>query len=299
MNHITDLLPERWPPEIIDALGYWHQGHLIRKPPLFWAADPRHSLLPFTLENSDSTREWQILSLPAANRPAYGVVISQTCDICEPQPNNPFIDVAPVVDLANVLDQGQRAEVRRHLWNDYVYLTLQPVKDRFFVADLRAFFPVEKGALVARRPIEGFASEIDRLDFSDRIAARHRRPAYADAVSDILIRPLNQWIADDSKIALREDSGRFADVEEVRLRIDGDRLSPRAVQIVVFQQNILDREDRTHWRKWRERTKSKLQKNASIELRPIQFSSLMEMSAAEYSSLTPVWLRALGRGPRF
>jgi hypothetical protein len=298
MSHITDLLPEKWPAEIIDALGSWHQGHLIRKPPLFWAADPRHPLMPFTQANSDPSREWQILSLRPTDRPAYGVVVSQTCDICEPRPNNPFIDVAPVVDLSNILNDGQKIEVRRQLWNDYVYLTHQPAKDRFFVADLRAFFPVEKGALVARRPLKGFANEADRLDFSDRVADRLRRPAYADAVSEIVIRPLNEWIATDSKNALRENSGRFADVEEVRLRINGDRLSPRAVQIVVFEENELTREDRGLWRKWRERTRPKLQKAAGIDLWPIQFSSL-KMTAAEYRSLAPVWLRALGRGPQF
>jgi hypothetical protein len=298
MIHITDLLPEVWPQEIVDALGQWRQGDLLRTPPLFWAADPRHPLLPFTQKNTDATREWQIVSIPATRRPSYGVVVSQTCDISEPRPNNPFVEVAPVVDLAGILVQGQQAEVKRHLWDDYVYLTRQPRQGRFYVADLRSFLPIEKGALLERRPIEAFAGESDRLDFSDRLSNRLRRPAYADAVSDIVVRPLDEWIRTDARNALKESSGRFADVEEVRLRIDGDRLSPRAVQLVVFQQNQLDREDRGAWRRWRDRTRTKLRQQANIELWPIEFSSLSVMSAADYRILAPVWLRYLGRGPR-
>ena len=144
MTHISDLLPEHWPTEVLEALNHWHQGHLLSRPPLFWAADPRHPLLPFTEANGDSARNWQIFTLPIANRPPYGLVISQTCDICEARPNNPFVDVAPVVDLSGVLNDGQKTEVRRHLWNDYVYLTRQPVKGRFYVADLRTILPVRR-----------------------------------------------------------------------------------------------------------------------------------------------------------
>ena len=59
-----------------------------------------HPLLTFTSANLDTSREWQIFSLPISARPPYGVIISQTCDICEPRPNNPFINIAPIVDLS-------------------------------------------------------------------------------------------------------------------------------------------------------------------------------------------------------
>ena len=298
MIRIDDLLPENWSAIVTAALPHWHQGHLIASPPLFWSDDPRHPLLTFTADNSDPARSWQILSLPEVARPPYGVVVSQTCDICEARPVSPFIDIAPVYDVADDLKGGQENDIRQHRWNNYVYLTSQPAAGRCYVADLRIFLPVEKGALVARAPLDGFASENDLLDFAERVATRSRRPAYADAVHDFVIAPLDDWIRNDEKNALREHSGRFTDVEEVRLRIEGDRLDPAGVQLVVFQETKLSREDQGAWRKWRERAKKRLLKEADIELRPIQFSSLATMSAADYRQLATVWLRYLGRSPR-
>jgi hypothetical protein len=103
MTRIDDLLPERWPGNITNALTHWHQGHLIENPPLFWGADPRSPLLPFTADNGDSRRDWQIFSIPASARPPYGVLISQTCDICEARPVSPFVDLAPVYDMGAAL----------------------------------------------------------------------------------------------------------------------------------------------------------------------------------------------------
>ena len=295
---IDELLPESWPAAITASLQHWHQGHLIANPPLFWAADPREPLLPFTAKNGDPARQWQIFSLPEAERPPFGVVISQSCDICEAKPVSPFIDVAPVYDLADVLQGGQENEIRQHYWNNYIYLTRQPAEGRCYVVDLRVVLPIEKGVLVKGTPVDGFASENDLLDFADRVATRVRRPSYADAVQDFLIRPLDEWIRRDQAKALRESSGRFTDVEEVRLRVEGDRLDPVSVQIVVFQETTLSREDQGAWRRWRESTKRTLFKEARIQLRPVQFSSLSKMSAADYRQLAPIWLRYLGRSPR-
>lgn len=294
MTHITDLLPSPWPEAITDALARWRQGDLLESPPFFWSADPRHPLLPFTAANADPDREWQVLSLAAADRPPYGVIVSQTCDICEVKPLSPFVDLAPVIDLEEVIGSGEKGEIRRHLWNYYVFLTQQPVEGRFFVADLRASFPVEKGALVERDPLAGFATEQDRLDFSDRIATRVGRPAYADSVHDHVIGSLDRWIRDGLKGAKKQRSARFSGVQEVRLRIDGDRLSPRAVQLVVFQKSQLSQEDQAAWRAWRDEA-AVLIKGSGIELQPIQFSSKSDMSAADYDELARVPLRYVGR----
>jgi hypothetical protein len=299
MIRIDDLLPDAWPRRITTALDHWHQGDLIESPPLFWAADPREPLLPFTRDNGDSARDWQIFSLAATDRPPYGAVLSQTCDICEPRPVSPFVDVAPVYDISDSLKPGQDNDIRQHNWNYYVYLTRQPKEEGFYVADLRLSLPLEKGAFAERSPIPGFASQNDLLVFSERVAGRLRRPAYADAVSEFLIIPLERWIRGGYKQAINDGSGRFTDVEEVRLRIEGDRLSPVSVQMVVFEETTLTRDDKAAWRSWRESTKKVIERQANIKLRPVHFSSLRTMNAAEYRELAPVWLRYLGRGPRW
>lgn len=298
MTLIEGLRPETWPAPITDALTHWRQGDIIETPPIFWAADPQTPLLPFTEENGDRARTWQVFSLPEKARPEFGVVVSQSCDICEVRPTNPFICVAPVVDLSNSLQSSQKDDVIRHRYNDFVYLTKQPQSDKFLVADLRILLPLEKGALVSRQPIDGFRTEGDRLVFADRLATRIRRPAYAESVQDLVITPLNNWIRDDSRAALRENSGRFTDIEEVRLQIEGDRLEPRSVQIVAFQETKLSPEDLGAWRRWRERTRRQLRKNTGIDLRPVMFSDLSRMSANEYRKLAPVWLSGLGREAR-
>ncbi len=298
MTLIEGLLPETWPAQVTDALKHWHQGHIIEAPPIFWAADPQTPLLPFTEENGDRARMWQVFSLPEKARADYGVVVSQSCDICEAKHTNPFICVAPVVDLSNSLQSSQKNDLIRHRYNDYVYLTKQPQPDKFFVADLRILLPLEKGALVSRQPIDGFATEGEQLIFADRLATRVRRPAYANVVHDMVIAPLNNWMRDDSRAALRENSGRFTDIEEVRLRIEGDRLEPRSVQVVAFQETELNPADRGAWRRWREQTQRQLRKKTGIDLRPVMFSDLSRMPASEYRKLAPVWLSGLGREAR-
>jgi hypothetical protein len=295
---IDQLLPETWPANVSETLVHWHQGELLASPPFFYAANPQHPLLPFTEKNGDSARDWQVLALPVGERPSYGVITSQTCDICEAKPTSPFIEVAPVYDLKAILKDGQENDIRNHHWNNYIYLTQQPEQDHCYVADLRIILPVEKGALVGKTPVEAFATEADRLIFAERLATRVRRPAYADAVQDLVIRPLDDWIRSDHRKALKESSGRFTDVEEVRLRFDGDRLDPAWVQLVVFQETPLSREDQGPWRQWREVTNRQLSRQVGIPLRPVQFTSLAKMSAADYRLLAPVWLRYLGRGPR-
>lgn len=295
MTHIADLLPTPWPQNVTDALTHWRQGDLIECPPFFYAADPRNPLLPFTASNSDPARTWQVLSLAAGDRPPFGAIVTQTCDISEARPLSPFVDVAPVIDLEGRIGNGEKSEIRRHLFNNYVLLTRQPAKDGFFVVDLRAYFPIEKGALVARSPIVGFANELDRLDFSDRVATRFSRPAYADAVQDHVIRPLDRWIRDGLKEASRLGSERFSGVEEVRLRIEGDRLDPKTVQLVVFQKKELNQEEQEAWRTWRIEAARLLMQALSIELRPIQFSSKRTMSASDYEELARVPLRYVGR----
>jgi hypothetical protein len=296
---IGDLLPEEWPDNVAVATKSWQQGDLVEGPPLFYGACPQSPLLPYTADNGRDDRAWQVFSLSTDARPPYGAVISQTCDICEPSPSNPFINVAPVYNVATRFNDAQQQELKRHRYNDFVYLTNQPIADGFYVVDLRIFLPLEKGALVGRDPIKGFKTEIDQLDFADRVATRLRRPSYADAVHDFLIAPLDNWIKRESSAALKSGSGSFTDVEEVRLGIDGPRLAPKSVQLIVFEETQLSMADRSTWRNWRNQNRKEFLRNTGIDLLPVRFGSLSKMPARDYRVLAPVWLRNLGRAPRY
>jgi hypothetical protein len=297
--NVSDLLPAELPAHVREAVDRYHQGHLIEAPPIFYGAAPASPLCPFTAENGDQASVWQVLALPLDMRPAYGIVTSQTCDVCEAGDwDNPFIQVVPVIDLNDRLGADQKAALRDHSYNDFVYLTRQPLPDGFWVADLRMSLPLEKGALVGRDPIEGFDDEITRLAFGERVASRCRRPAFADIVHDVVIHELNSWIRQDKSAAARDNSGRFMDVEEVRFRVDGDRLKPDSIQPVVFMESDLPAADRQAWRNWQKRIARQLRKADGPKLRPVQFASLDKMVARQYRQLVPVRLSALGREPR-
>jgi hypothetical protein len=232
-------------------------------------------------------------------RPFYGIVTSQTCDICEQGDwDNPFVQLSPVIDLTTRLGPDQKLLLRHHGYTGFVYLTRQPEEEGFWVADLRISLPIEKGALVGRDPIEAFDDEISRLTFAERVASRFRRPAFADIVHDVVIHDLNDWIKRDKPVAARENSGRFTDIEEVRFAVDGDRLKPDGIRPVVFMESDLSAADRQAWRNWQKRVAKQLRKADGPALSPVQFSSLDKMVARQYRHLVPVRLPNLGREPR-
>lgn len=297
--NVSDLLPSRIPAAIQGAVDLFCQGHLVAAPPIFYGAAPGSPLCDFTAENADPSTAWQVLALPEDLRPAYGILTSQTCDICEQGDwNNPFVQISPVINLAERLNADQRATLRQHGYTDFVYLTRQPEPDGFWVADLRVSLPIEKGALVGRKPVDAFDDENSRIIFADRVAARSRRPAFADAVHEMIIHELNGWIQQDKPAARKASSGRFTDVEEVRFGVEGDRLKPDGIRPVVFMESDLSAADRQVWRDWQRRVSRRLNRENGPKLSPVQFSSLDKMVAREYRRLVPVRLSALGREPR-
>ena len=106
----------------------------------------------------------------------------------------------------------------------------------------------------------GFDDEASRLTFSERVASRCRRPAFADIVHEVIIHDLNNWIRQDKPTARKESSGRFTDVEEVRFEVEGDRLKPDGIKPVVFMESGLSAADRQAWRNWRKRVAGQLDK---------------------------------------
>jgi hypothetical protein len=130
------------------------------------------------------------------------------------------------------------------------------------------------------------------------VASRCRRPAFADVVHNVIIHELNAWIKGDKSAAAKENSGRFTDVEEVRFDVDGDRLKPDGIRVVVFMESDLAPADRQAWRNWCKRVARQLRRVDGPKLRAVQFASLDKMVARQYRQLVPVRLSALGREPR-
>lgn len=298
-----------WSEEIDQSLDRFHQGHLIRNIPLFYAGSPTAHVTVSTKKVAEAARraggdvpDLQVISLPKTKRYPFAVITSATCDIAEAGTSrNPFIQVAPVFDIGPGIDHGAANMIRAGRYGDFVYLTKQPRPSGVWVVDLRVVFPVEKGALHDRKPLEGFATEADRIRFARRLGKRVMRPALADVVYTQIVAELDRWIKDDEREAvqgtpkvLRGGLARFADVKRVALRFEGDRLEPEWVQVVVFQDTPLSTPDKLHWRNWRSKTEKKLRKHG-IRLQPVTFTSLAKMSVAEYEGLVEVVVSGLGR----
>jgi len=293
------LRVDAWPSAVKTATANFRQGSLLKDIPLVIVGDPENATTDCTREApSGLVRE----ALPP-NQPPYAVITSQTCDVDEAgDPANPFVQFAPVVNRFALLNPGDDMAIKNGGWADLVYLTEQPEPNGFWVADLRYIGSIEKGLLVGQSPREGFTTEADRLIFADRLARRFGRAAFSGPVQDCVITSLNKWIAKNwSKHSLKGRS-TFTGVEEVCLRVEGDRLAPASVQVVVFQQTPLEAADKAAWEEWRNNTKGDLKahpentQNPVTFLKPIQFSTLA-MPASEYRTLTPVPLSALQRGP--
>ena len=294
--NLESLLLDPWPDEIRKATDSFHQGHLIEDVPLFYLAAPSTPATTFTQENSGAaSKDLSAFALPKSHRYKYCAVTSATCDLAEAgKPKNPFFQVAPAFDASTSYSEHQWNSIKEGKFTDFVYLTQQPIPDGLWVVDLRVSLPLEKAILCGRQPINGFATERDRINFAQRLAARSQRPALSEHVHDNVVASIADWFSSEEKVALREDSGRFADVERVCLRIGGDRLDPEWVQVFVFQETNLSFQDKGHWRRWRNRAARSLKK-LNIKLEPVAFNSLTKMTVEQYEGLVPLFIPGLGR----
>ena len=219
---IASLIPDDWPADVLAALSVWRQGDILEGGPLFWAGP----------QGDDPVLPYDGAPSPFHVSREYGegrlIITSQTCDIGGRGPGrlHPFVSVSPVYPLASddLLGNVRSGHVGYLVW----------LGDNL-VADLRVAMPVSKGVLVQATPIDLGVSENVRLAFAEALAAKVRRPALHDALSEEIRRSLNGYINEPHPDA---DTDWLDRVEELRLRIEGDRLQPSALQLII----LFDRE---------------------------------------------------------
>jgi hypothetical protein len=286
---IDELLPKWWSDDVVAALDRWKQGDLIKGSPLFWAGpegdDPVLPIVGGTAAlqvHDDGTEE-----------DCWVIITSQTCDVAGlgPGMHHPFVTVSPVYALPVGYSQGKLEAISRGEVGYLVRLT-QPPESRVYVADLRVSLPVSKGALVNDPPTGAWAQEADRLTFAEAVATKIRRPALHDALSTELTQSLNKHI----KLSHKAQPEWWERVEQVRLRIVGDRLKPQSVSLLVCCEVELSAEQCDIWRQWQPQATKILQKH-EIVLGPPFFGTLDKMPARLYKDSIPLRLPALGRLP--
>lgn len=228
---IDEGLEQPWPEAVPPAVEPFLQGHLIEQPPLFYAADLRHPIWRTTRVIADDTpaaeRGEDFVDLAPEDRPPYGIITTQSCDVSEerPDPRQPWLAVAPVYMVPTDSPLRDR---------DYVFELAPPEIDGdVWVADLRIEMPLEKGLLVARAPIEAFPDEAGYIAFANFLARRRGRPTMASVFHEVLSATTRR--IKGQRNAHRNLARRAREnVYKLMLAIeDGTRLEPVAARLYV------------------------------------------------------------------
>lgn len=213
---IDNLLPSQWPEDVLEAARRFRQGFVVEKPPFFYARSDAYPIWELSMADEPEAQGEEIVDVDPADRPPWGLITTQTCDLYEEggRPKQPWFSVAPVYDYRPQLREGQLAQLRRGQMSHLVLLTAAWLPAGAWVADLRIEVPLEKGWLVGRTPLGGFASADEYNTLSIRLATRRGRPALSTAITEHIVKPLRAW--------LRGAGARHRDeIDSLRLLVPG------------------------------------------------------------------------------
>ena len=192
---IDERLPDPWPEDVLLAVRRFRQGYLVLDPPFFYARSEAHQVWRLTVEPDDAAPDESIVDLGADERPRYGLITTQTCDLYEEgRPRQPWFSIAPVYDYESSLRDGQLGQLDRGQMVHLVHVTAAWLPAGVWVADLRLEIPVEKGWLVGREPSDGFATPKEYNTLAARLASRRGRPAISPLLTSCLTQPLRDWL---------------------------------------------------------------------------------------------------------
>lgn len=285
LSLLADLVPA-WTRDQIKALDEWRQGDLLACPPVAWSTTPDSSVDPVT---GRPTPDGGIVPW-AGTLPKYVIVTTQTCDVCAKGPGarQPFVQVSPVVRVADATKE-QWDELTSGQLVDRYGLTGKRLRSKWAV-DLRISFPISKALLLDTRPVRGFASYEEAIDFGAHLALRAGRPALHDFLLDVVRAEIHAAI----KSTPKKDTGWWSKVEEVRLAIRGDELAPKTVGLVVVSTKALSPDEHDRWIELGGRFKKRA-KAEGIAMKTTSVMTLDEMPARVYRDTVALDIPSLGR----
>jgi len=279
------------PDQLIPLLAEWTQGMYVDRVPAVWAGPDAPDPL-FDADVIDIPEITELIDIAVGGPSgmfAHTVITSQTCDAVGTGPGakHPYVQVSPVVRLPDDLPVDKLGQIDRYEIPYLAPVSQRPGRSRTgrWAVDLRLSVPVSKSALAARPRRLAFASDHDAVAFARHAARKTERPALHDALSEALPRSIGEWIKQYGK----KDVAWWQNVEQLRLRITGDRLRPRAAALVVLAETELAPEQEARWRDWQARFAKDLLKEHNIVLEPVQFTSLDELPARQFTDT--LWLR--------
>jgi hypothetical protein len=179
---------------------------------------------------SEEPSDLVLIELTTEDRPPYGIITTETCDLLEENRERkirPWFQVSPVLDLGH-LDVNAKSNIENLRSTYLTRLTGPAFIAGFYVADLRISIPVEKSALVGRIPLDGFATGEEERAFSIQIGEMATRPVWPDAVQRIIVGGLKTFFRKKS----RKTSLRALMPLELRLAVSGSEAAPIAALLV-------------------------------------------------------------------
>lgn len=217
---------EDCPDELARTCQKFSQGDLIEEPRFFYWADLSAPLWDLSRSLKGTVDDDSLLDLDETQVPPYGLITTQTCDLHRPD-QQPWMQVAPVFTCEEESSILSASFIHRL---DPPRMTVPP--GHSFYVDTRIEFPVEKGVLMNRQPIESFNSEDEYVRLSQFLANRVGRPALHSVFNAIL----NEVVREMKRTASLKTKLRGVRQEIHSLRVtisDGTRLKPLAAQLHV------------------------------------------------------------------
>ena len=296
---IDQGLPEdrdAWPQGVLEALRVWRQGDVVQAPPFFHWTRPDHAVwVPGHQPDNPGVLAW-----PEIITPRFAIVTTQTCDIGEEdcsRPSRPFIQLAPVYDVAETLDGGLRKLLERGAGSQYLVHVPDLVDadvGEFWVADLRVEVPIDKGWLATKTRIEGFIQEDARQRFGERTAMLRSRPAFSDRFVSLIQRPF----VDALKELRASDRDLFEKLDAQVVEF-GAELDSRLAPTLLVPWFLCDEEPDADVVSWLEAWVGETQDRVAhteLTVMPSRIVSFDDISGRKLRSLTTVPLVRFSRG---
>lgn len=171
-----------------------------------------------------------MVELEPEDRPPFGIITTQSCDVDEGGSNKkPWIQVAPVYELA---DGDQRIEIIQQ-WQVH-YLVPIPGLGGRWVGDLRIEMPIEKSWLVGRDHQQAYGNQHDFDKFGEHVATYRGRMAMATSVYDLVLTPLEGFLAALRNTRLDLYTSFHQRVTDAFRELAGDALEPTAVATIFI-----------------------------------------------------------------
>lgn len=299
-------IPERkdWPPGALDEILNFRQGDLVADLPLFYWADPSHSVHARTRFYA-AQGQTDATVIRFAEVAPFGLITTQTCDLAQEgdrKPNSAWVHLAPVFDAEadhpaiegkRLHDGGARKLIKQG--RDQFRLLIPNVgADGLWYADLTFEVPVERGWLAQQTRKVGFSDEKEREELGKRLAWLRCRPAFdtrfVEAVQQPIVASLRQLAKDDRDTYER----MFAQVAEIGVRLNS-RLAVSQADLTILH-NGADADLLDWWRNLWVALNAKADA-LGFNLLPLRVENLSVLSAGEYRTMKRLPLAAISSNP--